>query len=190
MLQGSCIYVRPEVLFIYIWDRSQELKAKRSSRVTERMFSEYLIQGTDTHCPELYKKIIDMARDASEVFVLHEAGEAYEDEYSDDWREILSEGCDKATELFLRGIGAGRFVKKSRIAGRSFLPEWFSMKKSFLLFSLYNQGSHLATGLSVTGAGLGASLEAFPWSTPFSSNRMWSMQIILFHPLVWSFCWW
>jgi len=45
-----------------------------------------------------------MARDASEVFVLHEAGEAYEDEYSDDWHEILSEGCDKATELFLRGI--------------------------------------------------------------------------------------
>ncbi len=42
--------------------------------------------------------------DASEVFVLHEAGEAYEDEYSDDWHDILSEGCDKATELFLRGI--------------------------------------------------------------------------------------
>jgi hypothetical protein len=104
MLQGSCIYVRPEVLSIYIWDRFQELKAKRFSGVTEKMFSEYLIQGTDSHCPELYKKIADMARDASEVFVLHEAGEAYEDEYSDDWHEILSEGCDKATELFLRGI--------------------------------------------------------------------------------------
>ena len=68
------------------------------------MFSEYLIQGTDKPCPELYKKIMDMVCDASEVFVLHEAGEAYEDEYSDDWHEILSEGCDKATELFLRGI--------------------------------------------------------------------------------------
>jgi hypothetical protein len=29
--------------------------------------------------------------------------------------------------------------------GRFFLPEWFSMEKSSLLFSLYNQGSHLAT---------------------------------------------
>ena len=104
ILQGRCIYVRPEVLSIFIWDRFQELKANRFSRLTERMFSEYRIQSTDRQCPELYKKIIDMVRDASEVFVLHEAGEAYEDEYSDDWHEILSEGCDKATELFLRGI--------------------------------------------------------------------------------------
>jgi hypothetical protein len=104
MLQGSCIYVRPEVLSIFIWDRFQELKANRSSRLTERMFSDYSIQSTDEQCTELYKKISDMAGDASEVFVRHEAGEAYEDEYSDDWHEILCEGCDKATELFLRGI--------------------------------------------------------------------------------------
>jgi hypothetical protein len=104
MLQGSCIYVRPAVLSIFIWDRFQELKANRFSRLTERMFSDYSIQSTDEQCTELYKKISDMAGDASEVFVRHEAGEAYEDEYSDDWHEILSEGCDKATELFLRGI--------------------------------------------------------------------------------------
>lgn len=104
MLQGSCIYVRPEVLYIFIWDRFQELKANRFSWLTEKMFSDYSIQSADEPCPELYKKIRDMAGDASEVFVLHEAGEAYEDEYSDYWHEILSEGCDKATELFLRGI--------------------------------------------------------------------------------------
>lgn len=104
MLQDSCIYVRPEVLSIFIWDRFQELKANRFSLFTKRMFAEYRIQSTDSQCPELYKKIIDMVCDASEVFVLHETGEAYEDEYSDDWHEILSEGCDKATELFLRGI--------------------------------------------------------------------------------------
>ena len=104
MLQGSCIYVRPEVLSIFIWDRFQELKANRSNWLTDTMFSEYLIQSTDMQGPELYRKIIDMVSDASEVFVLHEVGEAYEDEYSDDWHEILSEGCDKATELFLRGI--------------------------------------------------------------------------------------
>ena len=45
-----------------------------------------------------------MACDASEVFVLHETGEAYEDNYYDDWHEILSSGLDKATELYLRGI--------------------------------------------------------------------------------------
>jgi hypothetical protein len=104
MLQGSCIYVRPEVLSIFIWDRFQELRANRFSGLTEKMFSGYGIQSADEPCPELYRKIRDMAGDASEVFVLHEAGEAYEDEYSDLWHEILCEGCDKATELFLRGI--------------------------------------------------------------------------------------
>jgi hypothetical protein len=104
MLQGSCIYVRPEVLSIFVWDRFQELTANKFCRFTEKMFSDYDIKSTDEQGPELYKKIGAMTVDASEVFVMHEAGEAYEDEFSDDWHEILSEGCDKATELFLRGI--------------------------------------------------------------------------------------
>lgn len=104
MLQGRCIYVRPEVLSIFIWDRFQEMKAKRFSGVTEAMFSHYGIRRTDESSPELFRKINAMACDAIEVFVLHEAGEAYEDEFSDDWYEILSGGCDKATELYLRGI--------------------------------------------------------------------------------------
>ncbi|MDH4231616.1 MAG: hypothetical protein OEW04_06245 [Nitrospirota bacterium] len=104
MLQGRCIYVRPEVLSIFLWDRFQEMKAKRFSGVTEAMFSHYGIRRTDEPSPGLFRKISDMACDAIEVFVLHEAGEAYEDEFSDDWHEILSNGCDKATELYLRGI--------------------------------------------------------------------------------------
>jgi len=104
--------------------------------LTERIFSEYRIQRTDIPCPDLYKRIIDMVCDASEVFVLHEAGEAYEDEYSDDWYEILSEGCDKATELFLRGIkdvladtsvmGPLRIIAERRdSAGISFFTAFF-----------------------------------------------------------------
>ncbi|RPI35596.1 MAG: hypothetical protein EHM54_07805 [Nitrospiraceae bacterium] len=104
MLQGRCIYVRPEVLTVFIWDRFQEMKAKRFSGATEEMFSHYGIGRTDESSPELFKKISNIASDAIEVFVLHEAGEAYEDDYSHDWYEILSGGCDKATELYLRGI--------------------------------------------------------------------------------------
>jgi len=96
--------VRPEVLTVFIWDRFQEMKAKRFSGVTENMFSHYGIRRTDESSPELFRKISDISSDAIEVFVLHEAGEAYEDYYSDDWFEILSGGCDKATELYLRGI--------------------------------------------------------------------------------------
>jgi hypothetical protein len=104
MLQGRCIYVRPEVLTVFIWDRFQEMRAKRVSGVTEEMFFHYGIRRTDESTPELFRKIGDMASDAIEVFVLHESGEAYEDDYSDYWYELLSSGCDKATELYLRGI--------------------------------------------------------------------------------------
>jgi hypothetical protein len=92
------------VLTVFIWDRFQEMKAKRFSGVTEQMFFHYGIRRTDDSSPELFGKISDMASDAIEVFVLHEAGEAYEDDYSDYWYELLCGGCDKATELYLRGI--------------------------------------------------------------------------------------
>ena len=104
MLQGRCIYVRPEVLTVYLWDRFQEMKAKRFSGLADEMFAHYGVLRNDGSSPELFKKISDMACDASEVFVLHETGEAYEDDYYDDWYEILSSGLDKATELYLRGI--------------------------------------------------------------------------------------
>jgi hypothetical protein len=104
MLQGRCIYVRPEILSTFIWDRFTEMKANSAGGLMEKMFSAHDMQRTEKDGSELHRKIIDMGRNVSQVFVLHEAGEAFEDEYSDDWQEILSEGGDKATELFLRGI--------------------------------------------------------------------------------------
>jgi hypothetical protein len=104
MLQGRCIYVRPEVIALYIWDRFQEMRAKRFSGLAEEMFACYSIFRSDEPSPELYKRISDMAGDAAEVFVLHETGEAFEDDHYDDWYEILGSGLDKATELYLRGI--------------------------------------------------------------------------------------
>jgi len=92
------------VLTVYLWDRFQEMKAKRFSGLADEMFAHYGVLRNDGSSPELFKKISDMACDASEVFVLHETGEAYEDDYYDDWYEILSSGLDKATELYLRGI--------------------------------------------------------------------------------------
>jgi hypothetical protein len=80
------------------------MKAKKCSGLAEEMFSQYDIGRTDESSSELFSKISDMACDVSEVFVLHEAGEAYEDDYQEEWHEILGNGLDKATELYLRGI--------------------------------------------------------------------------------------
>jgi len=104
MLQGRCIYVRTEVIEQLVWDRFQDTKAHPHNVPAETMFSHYGIFRSDDASPALYKKIRHLAGEAAEVFVMHEVGEACEDVFDDDWHEMLSEGCDKATELFLRGI--------------------------------------------------------------------------------------
>jgi hypothetical protein len=88
----------------FVWDRFQEVKANQYNVLAEMMFSYYGISRSDESTPELFEKIRSLVRDVSEIFAMHEAGEAYEDTYADDWHAILSEGCDKATEMFLRGI--------------------------------------------------------------------------------------
>jgi hypothetical protein len=104
MLQGRCIYARTEVIEQLIWDRLQEVKAHPHNVPAETMFSQYGIFRSDSASPGLYEKIRYLADEAAEVFVMHEMGEACEDVFDDDWHEMLFEGCDKATELFLRGI--------------------------------------------------------------------------------------
>jgi len=104
MLQGRCIYMRGEVLSHFIWDRFQDMRSNQFCAPSAMMFSHYGIAGTDEASPWLYERIGELAADAAEVFVMHEVGEAYEDACDEEWREMLSEGCDKATELFLRGI--------------------------------------------------------------------------------------
>ena len=104
MLQGRCIYVRTEMIAQFVWDRFQEVKANQYNVLAEMMFSHYGIFRSDESSSGLFEKIRGLVRDVSEIFAMHEAGEAYEDAYADDWHAILYEGCDKATELFLRGI--------------------------------------------------------------------------------------
>ena len=104
MLQGRCIYLRPDVISSFLWDRFEEMKSNRGGCFAEEVFSMYDIRRGDVHATELFGKIRHMTSDAVGIFLLHETGEAYEDIYSEDWHEILSCGCDKATELYLRGI--------------------------------------------------------------------------------------
>jgi hypothetical protein len=104
MLQGRCIYLRVEVIAQFLWDRFQDMKSNDYCLPTAAMFSHYRIDRATQASPELHERFHHLSDDAAEVFVMHEVGEAYEDEYDDAWHEMLFDGCDKATELFLRGI--------------------------------------------------------------------------------------
>ncbi|MFZ5997843.1 MAG: Sfum_1244 family protein [Nitrospirota bacterium] len=108
MLQGRCIYIRIEVLESLLWDKFQELGPRKQGSVLEEIFSLYGItkeKGAPEEDPAaIGGKIESMARDIADLFVLHEIGEAYEDDNSDAWLGFLSVCNDKHCETYTRGI--------------------------------------------------------------------------------------
>ena len=103
MLQGRCIFVRLEALKSLLWDKLQEMQGRRFGGLLREAFSSCGIDGVEP-APDLSGKIDTLASRVSELFVLHETGEAFEDEHSDEWREILRENAERAAEFYVRGV--------------------------------------------------------------------------------------
>jgi hypothetical protein len=104
MLQGRCIYVRYDVIKAVIFDRFQTMRSRRFGGVVEEMFRQHGIGKNDPLSQDLICRFGDMAVAVSELFVRHEVGEAYEDEGSEEWAEIIGSCGDRHSELYLRGI--------------------------------------------------------------------------------------
>jgi hypothetical protein len=104
MLQGRCIYIRRDVIRTIIFDKFQMLKSRRYGGVTEEMFGHFGIRKSDAFSAGLADRLGDMAIAASELFVRHEVGEAFEDEGAESWAMVLSLCNDKHSELYLRGV--------------------------------------------------------------------------------------
>lgn len=104
MLQGRCIYLRLDVIVSMLWDRFQTLKSGRYREATEEMFLRSGMGKNDRVSGEFAEGIGRMGRRISDLFVMHEVGEAFEDDYWQEWGEVLHGGLDKNTELYLRGV--------------------------------------------------------------------------------------
>ncbi len=103
MLQGRCIFMRLEALKGLLWDKFQELKGRRFGGLLKEAFSSYGLQLEESPA-DLGGKVEALSSGVSELFVLHEAGEAFEDEHSDEWFEILTGNTDRAVEFYVRGV--------------------------------------------------------------------------------------
>ncbi len=103
MLQGRCIFMRLDALKGLLWDKFQELKGRRFGGLLKEAFSSYGLEGGESSA-ELFDKIEALSSGVSELFVLHETGEAFEDEHTDEWLEILSGNTDRAVEFYVRGV--------------------------------------------------------------------------------------
>jgi Family of unknown function (DUF6866) N-terminal domain/Family of unknown function (DUF6866) C-terminal domain len=104
MLQGRCIYLRLDVLRTMLWDKFQTLKSGRYRAATEEMFLRSGIHRSDTVSGGFVGGIERIGLRISDLFVMHEVGEAFEDDYWEEWGQALHGGFDKNTELYLRGV--------------------------------------------------------------------------------------
>jgi len=102
MLQGRCIYLRLDSLRNVVWERLQELNPTHYTPVLDEIASHYDIPKGSGFMDGLVPKMDDVLRDVSELFLMHEVGEAFEDDFSDEWLEILNVGCDRHGELYVR----------------------------------------------------------------------------------------
>jgi len=104
MLQGRCIVLRHEQVSVLLWDKLLELKGRRFGGVLGEAFASFGIGKDAPFSQELDAKIETVSDDIAGLFLLHEIGEAYEDEPSEKWLSLLTNAGDKWTELYLRGI--------------------------------------------------------------------------------------
>jgi hypothetical protein len=103
LLQGRCIYIRHDALVEIFWDRFQAMKSRQCGSLLEEVFCRFGIVKETEQSEDLFRSIEQIVHTASDLFVLHEIGEAFEDDYSEEWLGIIGSGCDKYGELYLRG---------------------------------------------------------------------------------------
>lgn len=132
MLQGRCIFIRREPLKMLLWDKLQELRSRRFGGLLKEAFSFYGIDCNDMYSEELSAKIETISSHISELFLLHELGEAFEDEYSEEWLDILNRNKNRSTEFYIRGI-------KDLLADTSVMGplKWIIDKKKLFLLNFY-----------------------------------------------------
>ncbi len=104
MLQGRCIYVRSDIIRSLCWDKFEELKTRRFGGLLEEMFGQYGITRSDTRTGDFHTRFDALSAAVAEILVLHEVGEAFEDDYEDKWLLLLASAQDKKSHFYLRGV--------------------------------------------------------------------------------------
>ena len=104
MLQGRCIFMRFDSLKILLWDKLQELRSRKFGGVLGEAFASCGIESLSVSPEVLSPKIDSLAHRLSDLFILHELGEAFEDDDADEWLSILSNNQDRVTEFYVRGV--------------------------------------------------------------------------------------
>ncbi len=104
MLQGKKIFIRLEPLTAFLYEKFLELKGRRFKGALHNAFSYYGIERTEELSESLRRKIEAVSFDVAQILIMHELGEAFEDDQLDEWLEIVNNSRDKLLELSIRAI--------------------------------------------------------------------------------------
>lgn len=108
MLQGRCIYVRTDMVRSLLWEKLQELRACRGRQHKDGLLDALLERcgaaGAGQAAGGAPEEVEGLVCEAAELFVLHETGEAFEDDDEVEWHEMVAQSGDPGAELYIRGI--------------------------------------------------------------------------------------
>jgi len=104
MLQGKNIIIRLEPLKAFLYEKFLEMKGRRFQGALHHAFSYYGIERTDELSESLHRRIEAASSDVAKILIMHELGEAFEDDQIDRWLDLLNHCTNKISELSIRGI--------------------------------------------------------------------------------------
>ncbi len=102
--EGKIIFIRLDSITALLYEKFLELKSRKFQGALNKAFSYYGIIKNEEPSENLYKRIKSVSLDISRIVIMHELGEAAEDDHLDEWLELLNNSKNRETELFLRGI--------------------------------------------------------------------------------------
>lgn len=104
MIQGNTIFLREETMHHFLWDRYEEMRARKRGGALPLAFSEYGITR-DSRPEKAREKIGLISADELETYVYHELGEASQRKHMGRWwKELVTAVPRSRAELMLRAL--------------------------------------------------------------------------------------
>ncbi|MEJ2313826.1 MAG: hypothetical protein P8Y85_03415 [Nitrospirota bacterium] len=103
MLQGRDIFARKDVLVLLLWEKFEEMGAKKTPGALAEAFGAYGISA-GSEGPEIEGLIEDAAGSELRTYIHHELGEALESEKNPVWDEMLSCVVRSRASIFARAV--------------------------------------------------------------------------------------
>lgn len=103
MLQDKAIFARRDVLVLLLWEKFEELGAKKTPTLLAAAFGAYGI-GAESEGPEMEGLLESAAQSELRTYIHHELGEASESKKNPLWDEMLSCIVRSRASVFARAV--------------------------------------------------------------------------------------